>query len=562
VRAPRGAAFGLAVVVVLVAAGCAGVPDSGPLHLGRPIAAAGDGLADETVREVPAGPQPGAGRRQLVTGFLRAMVDSDDGYGVARSYLAGGTTWNAGAGVTVYADPIHVVARGADDVLVRAERVGLIGPRGGYRVDPGTVRRRIRLARRGGQWRISRLSAGGLLSSDDAERLLQPASVYFLTPDGSRVVPEPVLEPPDEPGLATTLMRALVAGPGPVLAPGVRTAVPHGTSLLGNVPISADGVAEVDLSASARQVTPAQLGRLSAQVVWTLRQLNSVTAVRLLVNGDALTAPGVPAVQPARAWPQFDPAVPPSSVGVLLVRDGAVVGSGVGVPRSLRGPNLSDPLRSADGSLIAALRGSPAARELVTASATGPLTVRLRAAGLTAPSFGADDRLLVASPDAVYSVPHTGSVQQVLLPDALAGKTIRAIAVSRDGTRVALVVGTAAAAALEVATLSVSTGHIALREPRVVLPASSAVSGVAWSDADDIVATVAGSRGDRGVVEVGVDGYQMQTLSAPGLPRDVDDVAASPGQQVLASAVGGTWQLVGHRWERLSTGVDPSYAGG
>jgi hypothetical protein len=553
---------GLLALVALLIAGCAGVPDSGPLHLGRSVAAAGDGFADQSVREVPAGPQLGAGRAYLVTGFLRAMIDSDDGYGVARSYLAPNTSWNANAGITVFAEPAHVTRVGSsDDLVIRAQRVGKIGPHGGYQVDPGSVSRRIRVIRHDGQWRISKLSSGVLLSSDDAERVLQPASVYFLAPDAERVVPQPVLEPPQDPGLATTLMRALVAGPGPVLAAGVRTAFPRGTSLLGNVPISADGVAEVDLSSNARQVTPSQLERLSAQVVWTLRQLTSVTAVRLLVNGAALSAQGVPAVQPVRSWPQFDPAVPPSSTGVLMVRDGTVVGSGADVPSALQDHGLIDPVRSADGTVVAALKGGVTDRELLVGPAAGKLTVRLRAPGLTAPSFGPDDSVFVASTYGVYRVPRSGSSQRVQLPVGLVGQTVRAVAVSRDGTRVALVVGSGDAS-LEVVTLASSAGKPALREARVVLPEDSAVADVSWSDADEVVATVGERGGQRGVVEVGIDGYQVQSLSAPGLPRDVDEVAASPGQRVLASSANGTWQLLGHRWERLSAGIDPSYAGG
>jgi hypothetical protein len=544
---------------VATLAGCAGVPDSGPLHLGRPVAPAGGGLTDATVREVPAGPLPGASRVELVTGFLRAMIDSDDDYGVARSYLAPGTTWNTSPGLTVYADPARVAKGPSGAVMMRAKRLGTIGPRGAFRVAAGSVTEQFGFARRGGQWRINRLAPGVLLSANDAERLLQPASLYFLTPDGRRVVPEPVLEPPQEPGLATTLMRALLSGPGPSVAPALRTAIPHGTSLLGNVPISTDGVAEVDLSANARQVTPAQLARLSAQVVWTLRQLTSVSAVRLLVNGDALTAPGVPALQPVHSWPQFDPAVPPASTGSLLVRRGRVIGSGTTVPRALAGSGLSYAVRDSDGTSVAAVRGNGTVRELVTGPATAAaVTVRLRAVGLTNPSFAPDGRLFVAAGEALYAVPRNGPALPVALPDDLAGTSIRAVAVSRDGARVAMAL---ANGSLVVAMVSGTAAHPSLRASRRVLPAADHASGVAWVNAGELVTTIARD-GRRDVVEVGLDGFQMQSLSAPGMPGDLDRVAASPGQHVLASGPVGTWQLVGHRWGRLSTGTKPSYAGG
>ena len=115
-----------AALAILLGAGCAGVPGSGPLHVGRPVAAAGGGLTDARVREVPAGPQPDASRVDLVTGFLRAMVDSDDGYGVARSYLATGATWNSGVGITVYSGPARVIRSGSTDVIIRGKLVGVI----------------------------------------------------------------------------------------------------------------------------------------------------------------------------------------------------------------------------------------------------------------------------------------------------------------------------------------------------------------------------------------------------------------------------------------------------
>jgi hypothetical protein len=543
-------------------AACAGVPDSGGVHLGAPVAAAGQGLEGGAIHEVPALPQPSATPVELVSGFLRSMVDSDNGYAVARSYLGHGAVWSASSGTAVYADPPTITRVDATHVMVRARRVGLIGPGGSYQVASGTLERSFTLAHRGGEWRIANLSSGALLSSDDVEQVLQPASIYFLTPSGDQVVPEPVLEPPEEPGLATTLMRALLAGPDVLLAPGVRTAAPRGTSLVGNVPISADGVAEVDLSANVRQITGPQLVRLSAQIVWTLRQIPGVTAVRLLATGASLSTSAAPSLQPVRSWPQFDPSAPSSTPGALLVRDGTVTGLDAVVPQALRTSGLLSPARSADGTLVAALRHTARGVQLLTGDAAGPLLPRLTAASLTPPCFSPDGQALVATAlGQVYSVTLNGTVHPVLLPAALTGRPIRALAVSRDGTRLALVVGDHSAE-LQVATLAERHGREVVTDSRVVLPATFDVAGVAWSDADQLVTTTAGERsGARRVVEVGVDGYTVVDLSGPGLPADVDAVAAAPGRPVLVSGAGGTWRLGGHRWERVASAVSPSYAG-
>lgn len=553
----------LAIAAAVTVAGCAGVPDSGPVRVGRSVAAAGDGLADPTVREVPAGPQPGASPVQLVGGFLRAMVDSDGGYGVGRSYLAPGTTWSSGSGITVYAEPSRVVRTGRGTVVVRARRVGEVGPHGVYRVAAGTIRREFGVVKRAGEWRIARLDAGVLLSSDDAGRLLQPAALFFLTPDGSRLVPQPVLEAPQEPGIATTLMRGLLAGPGPFLAPGVRTAVPKGTTLVGNVPISAAGVAEVDLSGGARQINSVQLRRLSAQVVWTLNQLSSVTAVRLLANGAPLEAPGVPSLQPAHSWREFDPAAPSPMSGALVVRNGAVAGLGTGVPFALRGRGFVAVARSHDGSVVAAVRAAAGHQELLIGKAAGRLHRQLRDIAITSPTFGADDSVVVATAAGhVFEVRAGMQPKRVRLAGRLKLGSIRGLAVSHDGSRVAVLVTTTAGTELDVATVVLTDSTVSFRKPRVVLPATADVSGVAWAEADEIVATVARDGGPRGVVRVSADGYRLEDLSGEGLPPDVDSVAAAPQQRVLAAAPGGTWQLVGRRWRQVSAGVSPGYAGG
>jgi hypothetical protein len=544
--------------------GCAGVPDSGPVRVGRPVAAAGGGLADAIVREVPAAPQPGADPVQIVGGFLRAMVDSDSGYGVARSYLTPGADWTTASGIDVYAEPVRLSRSGKDAVVVRAHRLGVLGPRGVYRVDPGPIARRFHVTRRSGEWRIAKLSPGVLLSADDASRVLQPAAVYFLTPDGERVVPQPVLEPPLEPGLATTLMRGLLAGPSPLLAPGVRTAVPRGTTLVGNVPISADGVAEVDLSAGTREITAPQLMRLSAQIVWTLRQLSSVTAVRLLANGSPLEAPGVSSLQLVPSWPQFDPAMPPSSTGAFAVAAGRVVGLGARVPAALNGAGTVAASRSADGRIAAVVRDVGGRQQLLVGRpGEDRFRVRVEAGSITPPSFGPDGRVVVATSNGtVHAVSLAGTTQRVELANSLRHREISALAMSRDGSRVALVVSTAAGNELDLATVVPADSAIAFRAPRVVIPATSDVSGVAWAEADELVTTVSAASGRRTVVRVGTNGYQVEDLSGPGLPAHPDQVAAAPGERLLVASAAGTWRLSGSRWRKVSAARMPMYAGG
>lgn len=554
----------LAVVVIAAAAlaGCAGIPQSGAIHVGHaPPAAAGAGF--DSIPVLPPGPQRDTSPTALISGFLTAMGDSDDRYRIAREYLAPNTAWDSGSEIVTYNDPPTIQRTSANAVTVTAQRVGLISPRGSYLVAPATVRYRFTVVRRSGQWRIARVPGGALLSTDEAQRSLQPISIYYLNRTQDRLVPDPVLVPPQQQALATTLVKDLLAGPAPALAPAVTTAVPRGTTVVGTVPVGTDGVAEVNLSGPARDVSPVQLERLSAQIVWTLRQVSAVTAVRLLVNDSPLTSRDVPDLQSVRSWDQFDPSAPPTSSGALFVHGGEVGAIGSVPPAALAHRSLSSPTRSADGTAIAALEAGRT--ELVVGGVSGPLRVRLSAARISPPAFDPQGNVLVATAGPggtrIVEVPPQRRPRQVSMPVGLRDEPIAQLAISRDGSRVAMVVGPPGARALDVATISSQPDHPTLHDVTTILPAAHDVSGVAWTDLGQIVTTLATTLGHRGVVETSSDGYQLQQLTTAGAPPAPRQVAAAPGQRILIAASGGIWALSGNGWVRRSSGRDPSYAG-
>src|SRR3954468_4215991 len=96
-------------------AGCAGIPDTGGVHVGRPVPAAG-GLGDVDLRFLPPAPVPGMAPNDIVHGFLRAMVNDDGNYEIARSYLTrrAAAGWNTRTGVTTYDESrLALIARTA-----------------------------------------------------------------------------------------------------------------------------------------------------------------------------------------------------------------------------------------------------------------------------------------------------------------------------------------------------------------------------------------------------------------------------------------------------------------
>jgi hypothetical protein len=149
----------------------------------------------------------------------------------------------------------------------------------------------------------------------------------------------------------------------------------------------------------------------------------------------------------------------------------------------------------------------------------------------------------------------------VSLPADLRGAGVSAIAISRDGSRAALVVGPPGHAALFVSAFSEAHGAPVISGDAVVLQPTEAVSGLAWAGSNRIATTVRRGPGQRAVVLTSVDGYRPHTVSSIGLPANPTQVAAAPGQPLLAGAGGGVYSLSNRAWTRVSSGRDPSYAG-
>jgi hypothetical protein len=247
-----------------------------------------------------------------------------------------------------------------------------------------------------------------------------------------------------------------------------------------------------------------------------------------------------------------------------LFRSGAAVaGIGTDVPAALVHRAVTFPARSPGGETVAALRGG--GTELVTGSFAGPLQVRLTGPQLSPPAFDPAGNVFVATNGPggtrLVEVPESGRPREVGLPDYLATRRINAVAISRDGSRVALVVGPAGHAALEVGTLASQPSQPVLRDVTTIISAARAVAGVAWVGANQIVTTQRIAPGHRGVLETSCDGYQVTELPTAGAPPAPFEVAAAPGQRILIAAAGGIWSLSGNGWVRRASGAEPSYAG-
>jgi len=562
----------LGLAVTGLVAGCAGIPGSGAVHVGRPVPALG-GLGDIDVRVLPAAAQPGDTPSEIVHGFLRALVNSDGDYEIARSYLTRRTAsaWKSGAGVTTYDDSGVDIREAsgttnARTLQFRAPRIGDIDGRGNYAPHGGHVRATFGLVKQSGQWRIDRLADGVLLSTLDAQRTFRPALVYYLNRSGTTLVPEQVLLRPTPQSVTTALVRALLEGPGKWLAPSVRTGFPSGTDLLGNVPVDANGVAEVNLSNVVHQASTGQLKALSAQIVWTLRQVNEISVVQLRADGSSLVVPGVPVNQPVKkSWLSYNPSATPTTSIAAFDHRGewrTVGGDLPGFAAATAG--LSGVGLSSSGSTIAGIRRHPHSDSLVLGVRGERPTVGLSADSLTAPTFDSSDAAYtVATHGATRSVERVsadGSEQQVTVDPRLLGQRVQQLRLSRDGARVAAIVGRTGHGRLLVGRVTASRAGVQFSAFRSVLPGTGDVRGVAWDGGDQLVVTAADPGGGRQLLEVDVDGYGSATIPTSGLPAQPVDLAKAPGQPLLVTAAGSVWRTTENGgWLRVGSGNQPVY---
>lgn len=486
-----------AALVAVLAGGCVSLPSSGPVSRGE------TGVADELdpIYLIIDGPVAGASPEQIVRGFVTAQAaGAVDRFETARMFLTAAAVdaWDPRTGITVYAGELAFDApyapspavspqgetgdaaagpgtAGAEGVtpagaagsstpadgpdeptgeepldLTTATHLALTGHArvaasvdGTGRLtegDPEAVQDvQVELERSAeGEWRISAVPDGLLVSQPNFRAAYESTSVYFATTDLAFLVPEVRWFPREN--HASYAVASLLAGPSPLLRDAVVTGAPAGTTLsVEGVRQGPAGRFDVDVSQQVLAADARQRSLLAAQIEATLRPLG-VAGVDLLVGGVPLT--GATALTLER-----DPS-PGGSPVALRTEDATVVrleGRDLvavdGVP-SLAGLDVTGLAVSADGTTLVARAGT---QQIVRLSADGsapqPL---LDGARLVVPSVDRTGRVWTADAanPASLTVLTPGSAEPATVEAPwLEDTDVVALRVSRDGARVALVVG-------------------------------------------------------------------------------------------------------------------------
>jgi hypothetical protein len=267
----------LVVLLVLTVAGCSGIPTGGR------VTQVADGQASprSATRYEPAKPRPGASARQIVDGYIDAMLAHPVATGIVQAYLTpkAAKRWDPDAGMSVYSRVRTSVsaraAKGRATAALRIAQTMALGSDGRASLDHRVIRREIDLRQVNGEWRIDTPIDGYLVSARFASDYLRPFPLWFFDRDGARLIPE-LTHGIVSRQLAAELVQRLAEGPKDA---SLRTFIPPANQ----VRVEVKGrIAEVHLRGVAHDASD----RLRAQVLSTLRSAPGIAGVRILHDGE------------------------------------------------------------------------------------------------------------------------------------------------------------------------------------------------------------------------------------------------------------------------------------
>ncbi len=296
----------VALAVTFLAGACSEIPDSGP------VVVVEQGPAQESLqgRYVPAAPTDGDTPANVVDDFLEAMQPIPVGTDVARQYLTrdAADSWDPSQATVVYESAI-ALEQAPGLVETELVEVARLDDQGSYDPrDDAEERQAVlwRLEQEAGQWRIADLPDALYIDSSYFRTNYSSYSLFFFDRSGETLVADPV-HLPDGEQLGTRLVRSLLQGPTASAFQQLRTALPTGSSLEVAVPVAAEAVAEVRLTGVEARIPATQAEMMSAQLVWTLRQVPDLRGVRILVDDEPLDAGGAGEVQGLGQWDAYGP---------------------------------------------------------------------------------------------------------------------------------------------------------------------------------------------------------------------------------------------------------------
>jgi hypothetical protein len=572
----RRAIAGLLALVgtLLVSTGCASIPSSSPPQVIPQSVPASAPAGDNDLRYDDIVPRAGEAPEDIVRDYLRASGSFERTHTRARAYLTelASSTWKDTKGATILeSEPYLNVRESGAVVQMAAQQRARLNDDGSYVPGAAPFPYTFRLKKVNGNWRIDNPPAGLLIEQSTFDVAYHPYQIYFLNSTRTRVVPDVRWYSAAPDTLPSLLVTAIERGPSQWLEDSVLSDL-AGVTLQNNIEQDPDRV-KIYLTGLDEESDTLTAGGF-AQLVWTLNQLG-VGGVEVYADGQLIRPKDAPgrSLQQLSDWRAFDPdglSVSASGYfirggGVWTTKDAPVVG-----PAGRSSFGAVSVAASSDERSIAVVRRSADGRRVLFLGAPGTLRGTISGSTLTRPTWGPGTREVWTVRDGrdVVLVPLTGQATRVDVPALDAIGTIRALSLSRDGARVAVVAGPSGQEKLWVGVVIRQNGGTRIDGLRPLDAGDTPVSDVSWSDAVTVVALTRAGQQDSSLYSVDVDGGSTgQLVATTGLPGPPTAVAAAPTLPLLTIAAGGLWRTpaISEPWtkvdDRAGGEASPAYPG-
>ena len=546
----------------MVLSGCAGIPSSSQVYYGEEIS---QDTSTQFVRVIARPPSLDMNPEEIVRGFLDACADPSDNYEIARQYLdvESADNWNPLTGIEIYDASTISVAEAANSLTVGAAKLGTISDLGRFQVgDPGAeITRSFDFEQNaGGQWRISNLSDGILLSSGDVDRSFRSFPIYFFNTDLTSLITDSLLVPVSNSGAATSLVRSLLDGPSPYLSPVATSAFPVGTTLTyGSVPVL-NGVAQVDLSNEILGANEVTRRALSAQLVWTLSALANVSSVQISVSGQPLALTNVSSLQTVQDWQNFSVLPNPDRKVLNVIRNEKIFAISDATeslkytsttPMIFASPNATDTRIATVTADLKSLQVANASDSIFELVAQGEQ--------ISKPTWDRDGSIYFSDfGSGVREVASDGTLREVLVDVSTLGTNdqVKQVAVSSDGVRVAVVLSDGIQDVIAVGAIFKTESETRIIGLHRIERSIVTIRDIAWSSPTSIAVLGTDESKSELLFDISLLDGKSKLFSTP---IGAQQISVDGTRKIYVSAVDGTNQLVYQQsfgsWTQVTTGI-------
>ena len=268
-------------VVALLLAGCTGIPYTGGVNKGVPVA----DVSTSDIQYLPAGPAVDSSPEQILRGFVDAATSPAGEWAIARQYLAPdfARTWNPSAGVVIDRGNRSISDQNSTSFTLSTEVEASVDAQGNFKAATTTTDLKYSFAKVDGQWRITGGPNGVVIDATTFPRVFSPSTLYFYSPNFENLVPD-VRWFPARSATTTRVVAALMRGPSTWLSEsGVAVnSIPIGATLVAEaVPVEA-GAALINLDARSFKAGDITTNRMLRQIAASLSGLADISQVEVL----------------------------------------------------------------------------------------------------------------------------------------------------------------------------------------------------------------------------------------------------------------------------------------